>query len=316
MKFAQLSDIHLMPESACRCWWMHESAQVLLEQAIEQINGIPDIDFVVLTGDLVDRADPWSFERLQEVLGRLRIPYWASVGNHDFDQQQRRGRFGRQAFIEWCERQFAFDLAPTGFVDYVASPMPGLKIVALDASLGPFPYPQGRIRPEQLDWLQQTLNTYADEGILVLVHQPPLASRMLFRKYRILPDESLALRRVLQSHQHIVGVLSGHLHVPKVYRRRGIPYLTAPSVIGPVSAFRVFDVQQEYSPRWDNSLVVRYDWHLLPMKDPRPFWHGLMMGGRRDRRGQYRIPQPDQWQGSLARVGKLLRAKARSFQQP
>ncbi len=297
MKFAQLSDIHVMPESTCRCWWMPDDAQTLLHRSIEMLNRIPDLDFVVLTGDLVDGADPWSFEQLKSQLGQLNVPYWASIGNHDFDSEGRRGKLTRPDFIAWCESQFSFELAPTGYVDYVAAPRPGFKIIGLDASSGRFPQPQGRIRPPQLDWLEQVLATHAQDGILVLIHQPPVAS-VLFRKYRVLPEESAALQRVLRSHRHIVGVLSGHLHVPKVYRRQGIPYLTSPPLVGPVSAFRVFEIEEKS----ERALSMRYDWHFVstPAQAARPLWHGVMMGGRRDRRGQFQILKPAHWTDSIA----------------
>lgn len=289
MKFAQLTDLHIMPASACRCWWMPDAAETLLQKAIHQLNRIPDLDFVVLTGDLVDRADRWSFECLRQHLATLRVPYYTSVGNHDIDTQGRRQN--RADFMAWCRLQFRFELAATGYVDYVASPLPGLKIVALDASLGPFPHPQGRIRPEQLRWLQAVLEQYADDGILVLIHQPPLAS-VLFRKYRVIPEESKALQQVLHNHRHIIGVLSGHLHVPKLYCRRGISYFTSPPLVGPVSAFRVFEVEPD-----GTDLLLRYDWQFVTTaaQTSRPLWHGMMMGSRRDRHGAIRIPLPAHW---------------------
>ncbi len=265
---------------------MSDSPRRQLEAAVAHLNQVPDLDFVVFTGDLVDQADPESFELFQKILAQLQVPYYLSLGNHDIDTLGREGRFNREQFIRWCQRQFPLPLAPTGYVDYSLSPLPGIRLIALDASLGPFPLPQGVLRPAQLRWLGEHLQTVSEEWLILLIHQPPFISpaqmdAVLFRNYRLRSEQAAALHTLLADHGRVVAVLSGHLHVPKVYVRDGIPYLTAPPLVGPVSALRVFEL--EVNPRRG---VLRYHWVRLPEPDPSPLWHGLVMGIRRDRWGQ------------------------------
>lgn len=286
IKFAQVSDTHLMPKHACRCWWMVDSPADQLRLCVESLQAIPDLDFVVFTGDLVDQADPASFREFQSILQELPIPYFLSVGNHDIDSHGRRGRFNRAQFLEWCQEQFTFTPAPTGFAEYSLSPCPGFRILSIDASLGPFPASQGALRPIQLEWIASELKTHAQDWILVLIHQPPLAS-VLFRRYRILPEQARQLHRLFLHHQRvnqgqIMGVLSGHFHIPKVDVNQGIPYLVAPALVGPVSAFRVF--QLEIQPNYASCL--HYTWHPMSSADPSPLWHGLVGGIHADRWGQ------------------------------
>ncbi len=265
---------------------MSDSPRRQLQAAIAYLNQVPDLQFVVFTGDLVDQADPASFQSFQELLSQLRMPYYLSLGNHDIDTLERKGRFNREQFIHWCQRQFPLHAAPTGYVDYSLAPLPGIRLIALDASLGRFPLPQGVLRPAQLHWLSEHLQSLPEEWLILLIHQPPFTSAgqmdsVLFRKYRILTEQALALHDILASYGRVVAVLSGHLHVPKVYVRDGIPYMTAPPLVGPISALRVFDV--EVNPRRG---VLRYHWVNLLELDPSPLWHGLVMGTRRDRWGQ------------------------------
>lgn len=286
IRFAQVSDIHLMPETGCRCWWMSESPRRQLEAAIAHLNQVPDLRFVVFTGDLVDQADPASFQCFQEILSQLQVPYYLSLGNHDIDTLGRKGRFNRDQFVRWCQDQFPLQLAPTGYVDYSLAPLPGIRLIALDASLGRFPLPQGVLRPAQLHWLSEHLQSVPEEWLILLIHQPPFTSArqmdsVLFRKYRVLTEQALALHDILASHGRVVAVLSGHLHVPKMYVRDGIPYLTAPPLVGPISALRVFEL--DVNPRRG---ILRYHWVNLLELDPSPLWHGLVMGTRRDRWGE------------------------------
>ncbi|MFS8901946.1 metallophosphoesterase [Synechococcus sp. H60.2] len=284
--FAQVSDVHLMPETGCRCWWMSDSPRHQLEAAVAHLNQVPDLHFVVFTGDLVDQADPESFELFQEILAQLRVPYYLSLGNHDVDTLRRKGRFDREQFIRWCQSQFPLFPAPTGYVDYSLSPLPGIRLIALDASLGPFPLPQGVLRPSQLRWLGEHLQAVSEEWLILLIHQPPFIAptqvdAVVFRNYRLHREPAAALHALLASHGRVVAVLSGHLHVPKVQVRDGIPYLTAPPLVGPVSALRLFEV--DLNPRRG---ILRYHWVYPLDPGPRPLWHGLVMGTRRDRWGQ------------------------------
>jgi 3',5'-cyclic AMP phosphodiesterase CpdA len=301
IKFAQISDIHLMVEERCRCWWMSAAPDKLLQQAIAQLQAIPDLDFVVFTGDLVDRADRASFEQFREIVSPLRVPYFCSVGNHDIATGRTAcpQRFDRQQFVDWCRQQFSLQAASTGWADYSSSPIAGVRLIALDTSLGEWPEPQGMIRREQLEWLRAELAACPQEIVVIAIHQPPLAS-VLFRDYRLLPHYSRQLRRVLHSHPHVVAVLSGHLHTPKVYTRRHTTYLTAPPLVGPVSAFRLFELKVlperavRLPERWG---VLRYDWYRvqLPEQEVKPLWHAIAMGRRSDRWGQTLVPLPPQW---------------------
>ncbi len=289
--FAQLSDLHLMPPHGCRCWWMTDSPFAQLQTAITQLNAIPDLDFVVFTGDLVDQADAASFQQFHTCVQALNVPYYISVGNHDIDHDQSQARYTRSDFIAWCQSQFDLIPAPTGFVDYSLAPAPGIRLIALDATLGIHPEPQGTLRPIQLDWLQQELYTHAQEWVIMLIHQPPVAPSPLFRNYRICSQVAADLRGLLQSHGYIAAVLSGHLHVPKVYVRHQIPYLVAPPLVGPVSAFRVFELEPFSSLDYG---VLRYHWHHVNSRQSqvRPLWHGVVMGHYWDRHGLKEIPCP------------------------
>jgi 3',5'-cyclic AMP phosphodiesterase CpdA len=257
------------------------------------LQAIPDLDFVVFTGDLVDQADEESFREFRALVQQLQVPYYLCAGNHDLDISGQSGRFDRQDFLNWCRGQFDFDPAPTGYVDYSVTVRPGLQLLCLDASLGTFPDPQGTLRPMQLQWLQAELDTHAHAAVLVLIHQPPVANSPLFRKYKVLPPEAATFRRILASHPRILGVLSGHLHVPKVYVRHQIPYLIAPPLVGPVSAFRVFEIHGNPDSR---AGTLTYTWHhILPDEAPRPLWHGLVMGHHADRWGSLAVSLPSQW---------------------
>lgn len=54
-----------------------------LSRAINYINGRTDVDFAVITGDIVDSASSTNFGVAKNLLGSLNKPYYIVPGNHD-----------------------------------------------------------------------------------------------------------------------------------------------------------------------------------------------------------------------------------------
>ena len=59
LKFAQVSDVHFLENGSNTTFKMIGESPRLLDDAIEQINEQNDLDFVMFTGDLIDK----SFEK-------------------------------------------------------------------------------------------------------------------------------------------------------------------------------------------------------------------------------------------------------------
>ena len=55
LKFAQVSDVHFLKEGSNTTFKMTGESPKLLDDAIQQINETPNINFVMFTGDLIDK---------------------------------------------------------------------------------------------------------------------------------------------------------------------------------------------------------------------------------------------------------------------
>lgn len=281
-KVAQISDTHIMAAHRKLCWWMAGSPALLLEAAIATVNQIPDLEAVLFTGDLVDQADAESLAQFGAIISRLRVPYYLLAGNHDIHEgvAQPWPQLSRSEFMSWCEGRFAFVAAPTGFADYLSYPKPGICLIGLDASLGPHPEPTGVLRDRQICWLAQCLAQHRDHLCVIMIHHPPVASWLYHRHHRLQPAYAQRLRALIRQHPQVAAVLSGHLHMPKVHAADGTAYLTAPGLIGPVSAFRVLEFAETQ---------LRYTWQ--PVAPLRAAWQVTMLGYKSDREGCITLPK-------------------------
>jgi 3',5'-cyclic AMP phosphodiesterase CpdA len=85
---AQLTDPHVMRAGTNRRF-MGDTAGHLARAVAWLAARAPRPAAVVVSGDLVDRADPQEYDRLRDVLAGLPMPYYVVPGNHDRSQRVR-----------------------------------------------------------------------------------------------------------------------------------------------------------------------------------------------------------------------------------
>jgi 3',5'-cyclic-AMP phosphodiesterase len=207
----QLSDPHIVPKGELLLDAI-DSAK-LLREAIQHVNGLdPQPDLVLLTGDLVNEGQPEEYEHLRELLEALQAPFHLVPGNHDLTAVLR-GTFPDHVHGD------------VGRADGVIEGP--LRIVTLDSSR--YPEPGGSLDPDQLEWLDRTLQRAPDQPTVVAVHHPPFATGIAHMDTMALDAASAAgLAAVIAGHPQVERVLSGHLHRSISRRFAGTIAMTAP----------------------------------------------------------------------------------------
>lgn len=196
---------------------------LLLEGAVRLINDEVRPDFVVVTGDLVDRPnDARSLARAKGILDRLKPPYHVVIGNHD-------GRTAWDAVFGTERLRYVFRYR-------------GWRFVALDSS-------RGRVAAADLAWLRTQLEAEADRRAAVLLHHPLVLPPAQKAALRAVYGASLTLRnspevlRLLEGQRRVRLVLAGHGHLFARAERAGITHLMAPSLIAAGNGFTVVEVR-------------------------------------------------------------------------
>lgn len=176
-----------------------------------------DVDAVVITGDLVDRATPAAYEVLREVLEdaarSMRAPVLLAAGNHD-DADVLRELFGGTSHLAG------------GRSTHYAQELPGARLLVLDSAVRG--QGAGRIGEPQLTWLAAELSAHPDVPTLLALHHPPAAVGIPFLDGMGLDDAS-ALAEVVSAHRQVVRVLAGHVHRTTTTAFAGSVAVTAPS---------------------------------------------------------------------------------------
>ena len=74
-RFAFISDTHIGSPNG--------SAEEDLRRTVADINSMPEIAFVVLTGDITELGTDEEIKLAKEILSELKVPYYILAGNHD-----------------------------------------------------------------------------------------------------------------------------------------------------------------------------------------------------------------------------------------
>lgn len=207
MSIAQVTDIHLFADENHELLGMPttESFQAVIQSLREQQ---PELDLLLLTGDLSGDGTHQSYESVQNLLCPLQIPTYWLPGNHDsaiaMEQVLNLGLVSRRKSFERCGWNFVL----------LNSCVPG--------------YVHGHLSVLTLQWLDSQLKMIGDKPTLVALHHPPfyVNSDWLDRSILQNPEEFFA---VLDRHPQVKLVLFGHIHQEFHYQRYDVHYLGTPS---------------------------------------------------------------------------------------
>ncbi|MDP1990485.1 MAG: metallophosphoesterase [Syntrophales bacterium] len=153
---------------------------MLAENTVAEINKIPDVKFVLLSGDLTQDAEPWNIDALRKILDGLKVPYYVTLGNHDLSRVPHEKKDQPITLSKYTVAG-AFignsgGMTP-GMTYYTHEIAKDLVLVNLDSSCAQVFVPEaglndfgGAIDPGQMRWLEATLKKNQKKTMVVLIH--------------------------------------------------------------------------------------------------------------------------------------------------
>lgn len=205
MRILQITDCHLLSQAGDRIHGTdtYHSLSLVLESAFG-LDQPPEL--ILATGDLSEDGSPGSYLRLRELLLEYGAPVYVIAGNHDSVQSMRRFLVGGAVSME-----------PHVDVDK-------WRIIFLNSKVEDKPY--GYLSDSELQRLEQTLAEENDRPAVICLHHSPT---------RPCPSTGCQLKNeqafldVLDSHQNVRAVLSGHSHLELQRQSHTTVLLTTPA---------------------------------------------------------------------------------------
>lgn len=282
LKFAQLSDVHFLADGSNTTFKMTGESPRLLDDAVAQINDYNDIDFVMFTGDLIDKSFEKELKAFLPHVEKLNAPWYFAFGNHD---RCVGGYLNTLVYLDMVRNSnpdFKFKKAYYSF-----EPKKNYKVIVLDNIITDEITSNGYIDDEQLKWLKKELDSSRNDTVLIFMHIPiiePFASPN--HKMR----NGIVLKQLIESYKNPIGVFQGHYHAAKITQHDNVLYVNSPALVSSPNAFRVVSVTNH-----KDKVVFDFEWKetrettIQKMAKILVFSGGLYAGEEKDQTGVYEI---------------------------
>lgn len=232
--FAQISDAHYSSAQTNTSYRLTAESGELLSDAILQINEIPDVNFVMFTGDMINTPYQKELMKFLTYANQLRYPWYAVFGNHDICIG---GYLTKKLYLEILNshnKDFVFSKPYYSF-----SPKKGYKVIALDSTIDTKVTANGQIDEAQLKWLDKELSRSKNDVVLIFIHGPfiePIHSS----NHTILNANEVL--KALNKYKNPIAIFSGHYHTTKITQAGNVLHVSTPSLVSYPNAFRIIKI--------------------------------------------------------------------------
>ena len=234
LRIAQVSDVHLSTFEENTSYKFLKKSRELFEDVIFQINTSGPYDFVMFTGDLVNKPKTTELECFTQLANKLMYPWYAVDGNHDINID---GPLTKKRFLQILG-DANNDMRQKN-IYYAFSPKKGFRVICLDSVIDYKLTSNGEISNEQFMWLKEELRNHPKDVIIVATHVP------IFEPYSSSNHKMLneyEVRKLLKSHNNPIIVLQGHYHCTKIKQDGNMLFVASPSLVTFPNAFRVINI--------------------------------------------------------------------------
>jgi DNA repair exonuclease SbcCD nuclease subunit len=230
LKFFVVSDPHLTYPTKSPERLSQDSIR-LLNETIDEIE-FEGADLVLFTGDIME-AREFALKNLKiafNALSRLTIPWLVIMGNHDIPYRSTKDGYRKSDFIHRFSGHGPKDTAA-----YWRHDCAGKKITFIGLDTTTQTSSSGAIGLKQQEWLEQILSGIDDDRhVVLLTHHPfivfdPEIEEITDMDIFVL-DNHREIRDIIQRHNCVKLVISGHNHTCRLIQENGITYIGCPSI--------------------------------------------------------------------------------------
>lgn len=282
LKFVQLSDVHFSDAGVNTTFKMTGESPRLLEDAVKQINEIPDLNFVMMTGDQVNVPYEKELTAFLQYAEKIKAPWYIVFGNHD---RCVGGYLTKEVYLDIVGKHndnFKFKSPYYSFV-----PRKGYKVIVLDTIISEKLTSNGLVSDEQLAWLDKELDDAKKDVVLIFMHVP-IIEPFPSNGHKLL--NAAAVQGIIEKHKNPIAVFAGHYHAAKIRQNGNVLYVASPALVSYPNAFRVITVRNQWKKVVFNiEMRETKEANVQKLAKLLVFGSNVYMGEEKDRNGVYEI---------------------------
>jgi 3',5'-cyclic AMP phosphodiesterase CpdA len=236
LKFAQITDVHYKQAGANYGARDVENSGQYLEKAVESLNGIQDLDFVVFSGDNIDDYSKNDLIGFLGITKGLKKPYYVAIGNHDSNIND----LNKKEYFSVVSKYNKNQKMPNSY--YYFLPNKEFVVVVIDG-VGLHPSSHGYYPEEELDWLKETLAKFSNRKAIIVQHFPTVEPYERKSHSVIDPEEYINL---LSESKNVIAVISGHYHADGLNEDdNGIEHISTSALVQSPHEYRVVTINYD-----------------------------------------------------------------------
>lgn len=239
LNFVQMTDVHLDLRGKNSGKRDLSSSVALLQDAVNQVNKMKDIDFVVFSGDEINIPSAKNLETFSKIASGLKCPWYVALGNHDVGVNS---SFDKNEFYRVLQRynKYQHNILPY----YSFMPKQGYLVLVMDGVIDSKITAHGYFPKEELNWMEKELKANQNLKVIIVQHYPlvePISSRT---HYVLNKQEYLD---ILDKYSNVVAVITGHYHAGKVSQVNNVVHISTPALVQYPNAFRLISLKDKDS---------------------------------------------------------------------
>ena len=286
LRIAQVSDAHFSSFEKNTSYKFLEKSGDLLDDAIFQINTSGPYDFVMFTGDLINKPKASELDIFLEHAKKLMYPWYAINGNHDIDID---GKLTKSMFIQKISDSTSSVKSRTPY--YAFTPKRGFRVICLDSVIDYKITTNGEIPKEEFDWLSDEIDKYKNETLIICTHVPIIEP---FSSQNHKLNNEYEVRKLLKGHKNPIIVLQGHYHAAKIKQDGNMLVIACPSLVTYPNAFRVVNINSSKKKvKVDVFLKETNLKDIQTRSKIRTMGSQLLYGEESDRNGSFELRRED-----------------------
>lgn len=210
-EFIQVTDLHFA---------LNEKSVQNFDDLINFINTkLKDAEFIVFTGDNIDKAQKKTLVEFLKMCKKLNKPYYIEIGNHDCFKSQKLDKVTYAKLVAQYSHQKHKDF------NFVVKHN-GLIFIFVDGMKEVIPSRNGYFREAQLTWLDEQLTKYKDKKVIIFQHFPLIPESEKQSSHDLYMVENYW--DMLAKHDNIKAIIAGHYHKVQEQKVNGVLHITTP----------------------------------------------------------------------------------------
>lgn len=200
-----------------------------LSDIVQAVNNEKDVDFVVFTGDNIERPAKENLEGFIKEANQLKAPYYIVYGDKDVNKYK---DFGKKEYIKLLKKKAKkYKQKSTNYT----FEKEGVVFFVVDGSKEVIPSTNGYYKADVLEWVDANLALYPRKNIVIFQHFPLIPPADNENYYTFKPEPYLKL---ISDHKNIKAVISGHFGVNKEETVEEVLHIST----APAPFYRVIDM--------------------------------------------------------------------------